>query len=171
MDAARARALVDVIDVTLRGLLASEDAVPAITFDDSPLAAAFTATPTGREVVLGGPLTPDQIVYTRSWPLLVDVPEEIAPSEVPAVLRARLGEHRAAYGTSPIVVVVPGLGIFAAGETWSEADTARYVYLDALRVAEGALSLGGVRALSDLERTFIETWEAEAYRRGVAAAR
>jgi len=65
---------------------------------------------------------------------------------------------------------LPGLGIFATGDTWGEADTARHVCLDTLRVAEGALSLGGVRALADVERSFIKTWEAESYRRGVAAA-
>ena len=61
------------------------------------------------------------------------------------------------------------MGLFAAGDTWAEADTARHVFIDALRVARGAARLGGVRALADAEREFIETWEAEAYRRGVAA--
>jgi NAD(P)-dependent dehydrogenase (short-subunit alcohol dehydrogenase family) len=169
MDPARARTLIDVIAPSLRGLLASGDALPVITFDDTPRAASFTATPAGRGVVLGGPLTPDQIVYTGSWPLLVDVPEEVDPDDVLPLLRARLAEHVAVHGTTPIVVVVPGVGLFAAGDTWDQADTARHVYLDALRVAEGALLLGGVRALADAERTFIEAWEAEAYRRDVAA--
>jgi rhamnose utilization protein RhaD (predicted bifunctional aldolase and dehydrogenase)/NAD(P)-dependent dehydrogenase (short-subunit alcohol dehydrogenase family) len=169
VDPARARTLVDVIAPSLRGLLARGDALPVVTFDDVPLAASFTATPAGRGVVLGGPLTPDQIVYTGSWPLLLDVPEDVAPDDVPSLLRERLAEHVAEHGTPPIVVVVPGLGLFAAGDTWDQANTARHVYRDALRVAEGALSLGGVRALADAERTFIEAWEAEAYRRGVAA--
>jgi rhamnose utilization protein RhaD (predicted bifunctional aldolase and dehydrogenase)/NAD(P)-dependent dehydrogenase (short-subunit alcohol dehydrogenase family) len=169
VDPARARTLVDVIAPSLRGLLARGDALPVVTFDDAPLAASFTATPAGRGVVLGGPLTPDQIVYTGSWPLLLDVPEDVAPDDVPSLLRERLAEHVAEHGTPPIVVVVPGLGLFAAGDTWDQANTARHVYRDALRVAEGALSLGGVRALADAERTFIEAWEAEAYRRGVAA--
>lgn len=33
----------------------------------------------------------------------------------------------------------------------------------------GAVRLGGVRHMRDAERTFIEQWEAEAYRRQVAA--
>ncbi len=169
VDPARARTLVDVIAPSLRGLLARGDALPVVTFDDAPLAASFTATPAGRGVVLGGPLTPDQIVYTGSWPLLLDVPEDVAPDDVPSLLRERLAELVAEHGTPPIVVVVPGLGLFAAGDTWDQANTARHVYRDALRVAEGALFLGGVRALADAERTFIEAWEAEAYRRGVAA--
>ena len=168
-DPARTRTLVDVIAPSLRGLLASGDALRVITFDDAPLAASFTATPAGRGFVLGGPLTPDQIVYSGSWPLLLDVPGQVAPDDVPPLLRERLADHVAAHGTMPVVVVVPGLGLFAAGDTWDQADTARHVYRDALRVAEGALLLGGVRALADTERTFIEAWEAEAYRRDVAA--
>ena len=169
IDPVRSQLLVDVIAPSLSGLLASVD-VRVILFDGTPLSAAFTASPAGRGVVLGGPLTPDQIVYAGSWPLLLDAPEDVAPDNVPSLLRDRLADYVAAHATPPIIVVVPSLGLFAAGERWDQADTARHVYLDMLRVAEGALSIGGVRALSDAERTFIETWEAEVYRRGVAAA-
>ncbi len=154
---------------TLRGLLAGGDALRVVTFDEAPLAAAFTATPAGRAFVLGGPLTPDQIVYTGSWPLLLDVPADVPAEDLPGLLDEGLRAHLAAHGALPIIVVMPGLGLFAAGDSWSEADTARHVYLDSLRVADRALSLGGVRALSDAERTFIEAWEAESYRRAVAA--
>ncbi len=167
-DPARARSLVDVVGPTLRGLLADGPILRVVTFDNSPLAAAFTATPAGRGFVRGGPMTPDQIVYAGSWPMLVELPEGVSAADVPALLRTRLEEHVAAYG-EPIIVVVAGLGLFAAGDTWAEADTARHIYLDALRVGEVALRLGGVRALADPERRFIETWEAEVYRRGIAA--
>lgn len=168
MDPARARTLVDVIGPSLRGLLATGRALRLVTFDDSPLAASFTAGPAGRDFVRGGPLTPDQIVYAGSWPLLLDVPDETDPDDVPDLLRERLAEHDATHGTMPIIVVVPRLGLFAAGSTFDEADIARHVYLDALRIGQGALRLGGVRALADAERAFIEAWEAEVYRREVA---
>ena len=168
IDTARTRALVDVISPSLRGLLAGGDTLRVVTFDEGRLAAAFAATPAGRAVVLGGPLTPDQIVYSGSWPLLVDVPDDIQAEDLQVLLDECLRAHLVAHGTMPIIVVVPGLGLFAAGNSWSEADTARHVYLDSLRVAERALFLGGVRALSETERTFIETWEAENYRRAVA---
>ena len=38
-----------------------------------------------------------------------------------------------------------------------------------MRVSQGADAIGQVRALSGTERGFIETWEAEAYRRNAAA--
>jgi rhamnose utilization protein RhaD (predicted bifunctional aldolase and dehydrogenase)/NAD(P)-dependent dehydrogenase (short-subunit alcohol dehydrogenase family) len=168
LDPTRARALVDAAGPTLRGLLADGPSLKIVTFDDAPLAASFTATPAGRDFVQDGPLAPDQIVYAGSWPMLVEMPDGAGPDDVPELLRTRLEEHVAAHG-EPIIVVVPGLGLFAAGDTWAEADTARHIYLDALRVGEVALRLGGVRALADAERRFIETWEAEVYRKGIAA--
>ncbi len=159
--------LVDALAPTLRALL-SPSGRRIVVFDASPLAAAFTRTPEGRSFVLGGPLTPDQIVYAGSWPLLLDLPDP-APTDVTAHARERLEAHVARTGTAPIIVVVPGLGLFAVGDTWAGADTARHVYLDALRVGATALRLGGVRHLADEERRFIEQWESEAYRRQVAA--
>jgi NAD(P)-dependent dehydrogenase (short-subunit alcohol dehydrogenase family) len=140
-----------------------------VTFDDSPLAATFPATAAGRAFVRNGPMTPDQIVYAGSWPLLLELPADTEPDAVLPALRARLDAHVAATGGLPIIVVVPGLGLFATGDSWTQADTARHIYLDALRVGEGATRLGGVRPLADVERSFIENWEAEAYRRTVAA--
>ena len=83
---------------------------------------------------------------------------------------ARTAEFEAEHGVPPIVTVVPGLGLFATGATARQADTARDIYLDMLRTGEAAFRLGAVRHLSDAERTFIENWEAEAYRKQVAAA-
>jgi rhamnose utilization protein RhaD (predicted bifunctional aldolase and dehydrogenase)/NAD(P)-dependent dehydrogenase (short-subunit alcohol dehydrogenase family) len=166
----RPRSLVDAIAPTLRGLLGSDAALKVVTFDGGQLAGELTATPIGRALATGGALTPDQIVYAGSWPLLVDLADDVATDDVPASVRAAVDAYRAAHGVSPVIVLVPGIGLFAAGDTWAEADTARHVFLDALRVSEGAARLGGVRALADDERRFIETWEAESYRRGVASS-
>ncbi|HEY5629992.1 MAG TPA: class II aldolase/adducin family protein [Candidatus Limnocylindrales bacterium] len=141
---------------------------PAVVFDPHPLAAAFAGTPDGRAFMAGGPLIPDQIVYAGSWPLVLDL--DAAPPEQVATLTAqRVREFEIERGVPPIVAVVPGLGLFATGATERQAQTARDVYLDMLRVGEAALRLGGVRHLSDGERTFIEDWESEAYRKQVAA--
>ncbi len=168
-DAARARLLVDVIGPTLRGVLGVGDGLKLVTFDPAPVAARFTATAAGRAFVLGGPLYPDQIVYAGSWPVLLDLAEGTDADGLATSVRDQVTEHIATHGVAPIIAVVPGLGVFAAGDSWAQADTARHVYLDALRVARGATALGAVNPLSDAARTFIETWEAEAYRIGVSA--
>ena len=141
-----------------------------VVFDPHPLAARFAGTPGGRAFIAGGPLIPDQIVYTGSWPLVVDI-DGVPVAELAALVQSRREAFAAQRGATPIVTVVPALGLFAAGATPAQADTARHIYLDMLRVAAGALRLGGIRHLSDAERTFIEHWEAEAYRQQVAAGR
>ncbi len=74
--------------------------------------------------------------------------------------------HVARTGAAPVIVVAEGTGILATGAAPRQAETARQLFLDAVRVGRGALALGGVRALAPAERQFIEHWEAEAYRRG-----
>lgn len=160
-------AVVDAVAPALRAAL-SGSGRRTLVFDGSPGAASFTATLAGRAFVAGGPLTPDQIVYAGSFPLLLDV-TGVEAADAPRVALDRLEAHQAAGRGVPVIVVLPGIGLFAAGDTWAEADTARHIYLDALRVGEAATSLGGVRHLAEAERSFIETWEAEAYRRQVHA--
>lgn len=140
----------------------------AVAFDAHPLASSFAGTGPGRAFMAGGPLIPDQIVYTGSWPLVLDI-DAVAAERLAELTAARVAAFEAERGVAPIVTVVPGLGVFATGATERGAETARDVYLDMLRVGEAALRLGAVRHLSPAERTFIENWEAEAYRKQVAA--
>ena len=169
-DEARASEMVKTIAPTLRALLSTEGGpLKLVTYDAAPGAADYLESQDGRNAVTGGPMTPDQIVYSGSFPLLFDPPADVAIEAVPGLLRAALESNIEAHGTAPIVTVVPGLGIFAAGDTWKEVDTARHIYLDCLRVYESADAIGRVRALSDGERDFIEHWEVEAYRRNAAA--
>lgn len=134
--------------------------------DASPVARWIAATEAGHAFVGGGPLTPDQIVYCGSWPLLV------LPSVArhPANLAAAVERHAAETGQRPLVYVVDGGGVTATGPNAALAATALDTYLDAARIAIGAGRLGGVRPLTAAERRFIEDWEAEAYRKGVAGA-
>jgi rhamnulokinase len=161
--------LVNTLGPVLRGSLSSGSRLKVVAFDDSSHAVHLASTAEGRSLVLGGPVTPDQIVYAGSWPLWLD-PWSVDSEEIVETVGAALLNHVHARGALPSIVVVDRLGLFAAGETVSQAETARDVYIDAIRIGFGALQLGGVRALAPAERRFIEDWEAQAYRRGVEAA-
>ena len=168
-DPAAADELVAIIAPTLRGLLSGSGPLKTVTYDAADRAADYLESAAGHAAVGGGPLSPDQIVYAGSFPLLFEPPVDAPVEAIPALLRDGLAQNVAAHGAAPIITVVPGLGIFAAGDTYKETDLARHVYLDAMRVSEGADAIGRVRALSHAERGFIETWEVEAYRRNAAA--
>jgi len=163
-----AGALTDILGPVLRASLSSDARLKVVTFDDSPDAVRLASTADGRRLVLGGPLTPDQIVYAGSWPLWLATPPEGGEQDIVEAARKALAAHIERVGENPTIIVVEGLGLFAAGATPGEAEIAAELYLDAGRVGFGALRLGGVRPLAPGERRFIEVWEAEAYRRGIA---
>lgn len=161
---------VDALRSALGGLLGDGDAGrrAVALFDDSALALGAAGSELGRQFARGGPLTPDQIVYAGSLPLLVESAPADGRAAVTALERALTRRARAGV-EPPIIVLVAGLGLFAVGDSERQADTARQLYLDAMRIAVGAHRLGGVRPLAPAERQFIERWEAEAYRRQVAS--
>ncbi|HEY3266302.1 MAG TPA: SDR family NAD(P)-dependent oxidoreductase [Armatimonadota bacterium] len=164
-----ARRLIDVLAPALRGLLSKGDALKVVTFDDSPTALSLAGAIDGNVLASGGALTPDQIVYCKSFPLWFDPAPGEGASEHLERLRTSVAEHGRATGFPPKVILVRGLGLFAAGDSYAAADTVRQVYLDAIRVMEGAAALGGIRYMLRRDRKFIDAWEVESYRRQVAA--
>ena len=180
--AAADAAVVQVVATAIASEMGTAGAPVVVATDTSAAALRLGATAAGRAFVGGGPLTPDQIVYAGSWPLLV----EAGPAGsggfgaglgagggadgFTQALHKRLAEHIAATHERPAIVVVEGVGLFAVAGSTDLAATVRDVYLDAIRVGEGATRLGGIRPLAPEERRFIQDWEAEAYRLGVAAA-
>jgi rhamnulokinase len=159
--------VVSTLAAALRNLLPHGGRDTIVRFDGSPAALEIASTSAGRELVEGGPLTPDQIVYAGSWPLWLEPIESDDPDLVATVLRERIEAHTAMTEAAPSVIVAAGLGLFVVADSEKFAATALEVLLDAMRVARGAARLGGARVLAPDERRFIEEWEAEAYRRGV----
>lgn len=143
----------------------------AVVFDGSDEVASFAGAKNGRALAMRGPLTPDQIVYCRSFPLWLALkPEEPALRLTQRLARA-VEEYSQRHGSKPAVVVVERLGMFACGRGVPEAEIARAVYADAIAIMTGALQLGGVMPLDEDFTNFIETWEVEAYRQGVSGCR
>lgn len=168
----QACALVNAIAPALRGLLAESDQwLKVVMFDDSPEAISLACGQQGQQVAAGGPLMPDQIVYCKALPMWFVPAAGEAPRSLLARLRDAIEQHRAATRFAPQIVLVEGLGVFAAGDDYAAANAARMVYLDAIKVMAGALRLGGgINYLSPGQREFFEYWEVEAYRRKVARA-
>jgi rhamnose utilization protein RhaD (predicted bifunctional aldolase and dehydrogenase)/NAD(P)-dependent dehydrogenase (short-subunit alcohol dehydrogenase family) len=166
----QARRLIDTMGPILRALLAEGDYLKVVTFDDSEIVMSLAGGERGKSAALAGPLTPDQIVYCDSFPLWIEPLEGESPAALVSRLRTAIGQHREKTGSAPLVILVGGLGLFGVGDDFTQADTARLGYVDAIKVMAGAQRSGGIRTLPQRERQFIEQWEVEAYRRKVAAA-
>jgi NAD(P)-dependent dehydrogenase (short-subunit alcohol dehydrogenase family)/rhamnose utilization protein RhaD (predicted bifunctional aldolase and dehydrogenase) len=166
--------LVGTVAPALRGLLAQGSALPIVMLDDGPEAGWLAGHPDGPAIAAAGPLTPDQIVYSGSFALWFD-PAGRAEAELIDALTAAVAEYRTVRGVNPAVVIVPGLGVFAAGPTVAAAAAARAVYRDAIGILRGASQLGTLQPMPAAGRQFIEQWEVESYRRqalpGAAAGR
>jgi rhamnose utilization protein RhaD (predicted bifunctional aldolase and dehydrogenase)/NAD(P)-dependent dehydrogenase (short-subunit alcohol dehydrogenase family) len=171
-----ANGLVRRIGPALRALLAEDTAGPlkVVAFDDSDIVLGLIGTDAGQATACAGAMTPDQIVYCNSFPLWFKPEDGEDEDALVARMRDAIDRHARETGFAPKLVLVQNLGLFAVGDDFKMANTAREVYLDAIKVMAGATRLGGgpgaVSYLTDRQRLFIEGWEFEAYRKKVAAA-
>jgi rhamnulose-1-phosphate aldolase/alcohol dehydrogenase len=175
---------------TLRGaLLADADGV-VLEVDRSPAAVAFASAARVAEVSQIGAPCPDHLINTKHRPLVVDFDPE---TEDEQALRSALDRgvkefsdwYRAYYERNlddetrrfpmdpagPRVVLIPGVGIVAAGPDAGRARFTRDLYQRAIAVEDAADALGGFRSLSESEAFAIEYWPLERYKLAQAPPR
>lgn len=119
----------------------------------------MTLTLAGLFEVSEGPLSPDHIVYAKSFPMISASPSK---SDVEA--------YKAKHGFTPLVISSPGKFTLCAGKTLKDAMTVASLAADAALVRQYSMAFGGPSFLSERDRKFIENWEVESYRKKVAAA-
>lgn len=112
---------------------------------------AASVVGSGLFAVGTGPISPDHIVYSKSYPF-----EGVLTTEN---LRAFKEER----GYAPRVVVTEN-AVLGVGATPKAAALALELAKDGALVRKLARAFGGVRYLSDTSRGFIENWEVESYR-------
>jgi len=104
-----------------------------------------------------GPLSPDHIVYAKSFALECTGD----PSD--------LETFRAKRGYPPKIVAKADQAVFCVGETLKDARAALIAARDAARVQQLTAAFGGPSYLTPARYGFIENWEVESYRRKVSA--
>ncbi|MBN2451851.1 MAG: SDR family NAD(P)-dependent oxidoreductase [Lentisphaeria bacterium] len=138
----------------------------AFVLERSPVVRALLGTAGRRAIVTvsapfepaHGPLTPDHIVYAKSFALeCTGSPDDLA-------------DFRKARGYDPKVVSKAGQAVFCAGATLKDARAAATAARDAARVQQLTHAFGGPNLLTAKQYGFIENWEVESYRRKVGAA-
>jgi NAD(P)-dependent dehydrogenase (short-subunit alcohol dehydrogenase family)/rhamnose utilization protein RhaD (predicted bifunctional aldolase and dehydrogenase) len=103
-----------------------------------------------------GPLTPDQIVYAKSFVL------ECTGAATD------LDGFRAQRGYAPKLISKAGQAVFCVGDTLKDARAALTAATHAARVQQFAAAFGGPKYLTAAQHGFIENWEVESYRRKVS---
>ena len=105
----------------------------------------------GRFCASRGPISPDHIVYSKSYPF-----EGVLTAE-------NLRAFQDVRGYAPRVIVLDG-AVLGVGATEKVASLALELALDGARVQRLTRTFGGIQYLDDRSRGFIENWEVESYR-------
>jgi rhamnose utilization protein RhaD (predicted bifunctional aldolase and dehydrogenase) len=105
--------------------------------------------------------SPDHIVYAGHEPLFTDT----SPG---SQFKDRMESYRERNGHFPKVIIVQGLGVFAAGKNKKTAGLAGDLFLDAVKIAVYADSFGGYRFMPEDQISFIRNWEVERYRSNIS---
>jgi rhamnulose-1-phosphate aldolase/alcohol dehydrogenase len=173
-DERRARAAA--LAPTIRGL-ASTDRPMVGHFTDADVVLDFLASAKAPALAALGTSCPDHFLRTKVKPMLLDLPATATTAEQIARLRELHAEYRADYqayydahatpdspamrGADPLIVLVPGVGMFSYGANKQTARVAGEFYVNAINVMRGAEALSTYTPISDAEKFRIEYWSLE----------
>jgi rhamnulose-1-phosphate aldolase/alcohol dehydrogenase len=169
---ARAAALA----ATIRGI-ASVDRPMVGHYTDSDVVLDFLASAEHPRLAALGTSCPDHFLRTKVKPLLLDLPATATVQETQDRLRelaiAYREDYRAYYarhaspdspamrGADPLIVLVPGVGMFSYGKDKQTARVAGEFYVNAINVMRGAEGLSTYAPIDEAEKFRIEYWALE----------
>ncbi|MBA8815146.1 rhamnulose-1-phosphate aldolase/alcohol dehydrogenase [Microbacterium halimionae] len=161
---------------TIRGL-ASTDKPMVGHFTDSDVVLDFLASEKLAQLSALGTSCPDHFLRTKVKPMVLDLPASATIDEQIARLKELHEAYRADYqayydahatadspairGADPLIVLVPGVGMFSYGANKQTARVAGEFYVNAINVMRGAEALSTYAPISDAEKFRIEYWALE----------
>ncbi|MBQ7033940.1 MAG: SDR family NAD(P)-dependent oxidoreductase [Clostridia bacterium] len=160
------RAFAAEIAPMLRMALWGDAAGSVVTFFTNKAVAGFIQDEKAFAAI-AKPFTPDHIVYCKASYLFTEKAETV--EEQYTLLSEKIEAFKKENGYLPRIIVIAGLGVFAHGISKKTADTAKALFMDAVKIASYASAFGGSRSMGDHFIDFIVNWEAESYRGSVAA--
>jgi len=169
---AKAAALVP----TIRSI-ASQDRPMVGHFTDSDVVLDFLASAEHPRLAELGTSCPDHFLRTKVKPLVLDLPATASVGESADRLRELHAAYREDYqayydryataespairGADPLIVLVPGVGMFSFGKDKQTARVAGEFYVNAINVMRGAEGLSTYAPIDEAEKFRIEYWALE----------
>jgi len=173
----------------LRGLLAQRDGDKptrfVLTFRTSPVIRRFVSDPAARRYSQQGTVTPDHAIRIKPRPVILPAPSRDDLDGFFAGAAGAIARYETAYrgyferqndpsdprtplDPAPRVLLVPGLGFFAAGVSGKAADVAADVYENNIAVITDAEAIGRFRSIPEADTFDIEHWSLEQAKLGSA---
>ena len=157
--------------------VASQDRPMVGHYTDSDVVLDFLARTEHRRLAELGTSCPDHFLRTKVKPLVVDLPAMAGVEEIVARLDALHAAYRADYqayydrhstpespairGADPLIILVPGVGMFSYGKDKQTARVAGEFYVNAINVMRGAEGLSTYAPIDESEKFRIEYWALE----------
>ncbi|QAV70861.1 bifunctional aldolase/short-chain dehydrogenase [Salinibacterium sp. UTAS2018] len=170
------RAKAAALAATIRGI-ASHDRPMVGHFTDADVVLDFLASANAPKLAALGTSCPDHFLRTKVKPLLLDLPADASIEKSIERLKELHEEYRKDYtayydkhatadspairGADPLIVLVPGVGMFSYGANKQTARVAGEFYVNAINVMRGAEALSTYAPISDAEKFNIEYWALE----------
>lgn len=161
---------------TIRSL-ASNDKPMVGHFSDDQRVLEFLSREKLAQLAALGTSCPDHFLRTKVKPMVLDLPASASIEEQLERLKELHLEYRDDYqryyenhkdenspamrGADPLIVLVPGVGMFSYGANKQTARVAGEFYLNAINVMRGAEALSTYTPISDAEKFRIEYWALE----------
>ncbi|WP_412871958.1 bifunctional aldolase/short-chain dehydrogenase [Curtobacterium flaccumfaciens] len=161
---------------TIRGI-AGHDKPVVGHFTDSDVVLEFLASERAEALAALGTSCPDHFLRTKVEPLILDLPATASVEEQTARLHELHEQYRADYqayydrhatpdspairGADPLIVLVPGVGMFSYGKDAQTARVAGEFYVNAINVMRGAESVSTYAPIDEAEKFRIEYWALE----------
>ena len=148
----------------------------------------FAAASQGPALAASAPITPDHVIRTKGPYLFLERPPYGNLEAFSARLREEIDAYRIAYARyfdrnvaaksvqrtmldpTPRVLVLPGIGLVAVGETRSAARIAADIAVHTVRTKIWASSIGQYEGLSDSDLFDMEYWSLEQAKLGRSVA-
>lgn len=161
---------------TIRGI-ASADRPMVGHFTDADVVLDFLAHAEHPRLGGLGTSCPDHFLRTKVKPLVLDLPASASVEESIARLQELAVSYREDYqayydrnattdspairGKDPLIVLVPGVGMFSFGKDKQTARVAGEFYVNAINVMRGAEGLSSYAPIDESEKFRIEYWALE----------
>jgi rhamnulose-1-phosphate aldolase/alcohol dehydrogenase len=161
---------------TIRGLV-STDRAQVGHFTDDAVVLDFLASTEHPRLGALGTSCPDHFLRTKVTPLLLDLPADASVEDSIARLQELHEQYRADYqayydrnadaaspairGADPLIVLIPGVGMFSYGANKQTARVAGEFYVNAINVMRGAEGLSTYAPIDEAEKFRIEYWALE----------
>jgi rhamnulose-1-phosphate aldolase/alcohol dehydrogenase len=176
LPAAERRARAAALAPLLRGV-ASQDRPMVGHFTDDAVVLDFLASRNHPRLAALGTSCPDHFLRTKVKPMVLDLPATASLARVQARVAELHASYRADYqayydrhatpespairGADPLIILVPGVGMFSYGANKQTARVAGEFYVNAINVMRGAEGLSTYAPIDESEKFRIEYWALE----------